>query len=66
MPENIRSDTKAECTCPVCRLIAAYQDSEAAKHARTIGREAIELGRCLVHGALRIAQDRLSSTPPEK
>ena len=66
MPEDIRSGSKAGCTCPVCRLIAAYRDSEAAKHVRTIGREAVELGRCLAHGALRFAQDRLSSTPPDK
>ena len=66
MPENIRSDHKAGCPCPVCRLIDACRNSEAAGHVRTIGREAVELGRCLVHGALRIAQERLSSTPPEK
>ena len=66
MPENIRSDHKAECSCPACRLIDAYRNSEAAGHMRNIGREAVELGRCLVHGALRLAQERLSSTPPEK
>jgi len=66
MPENIRSDPKTQCTCPVCRLIDACRDSEAAGHVRTIGHEAVALGRCLVQGALRIAQERLSSTPPEK
>ena len=51
------------CRCPFCRALEAYRRSEASKHVSAIGRETLQLARCLVNGVIQKAQDCLSSTP---
>ena len=65
MGPEAKTGQEDACLCPFCRLLTAYKQSEAATHIRGIQRETLGLVRCVLKGAMKKAQEHLSSTPPK-